>query len=140
MAMNLSTLFRSVLLRLSSGCLICLRQGLNDSPTCLPARLNKQDFDVPNNKQSEMDGNSSRTKHVATLLECSIGMLKILSWNNEVRDLKISVEVDHGLSREETPRRILISTADRGEFYCLSGRASVHLQSSSLLSGSRPES
>lgn len=87
-----------------------------------------------------MDGNSSRTKHVATLLECSIGMLKILSWNNEVRDLKISLEVDYGLSREETPRRILISTADREEFYCLSGRASVHLQSSSLLSGSCPES
>lgn len=39
---------------------------------------------------------------------------------------------------EKKPERILISTVDRTEFFYLSGRASVHLQSSSLSSGPRP--
>lgn len=50
MAMNLSTLFRSVSLRLSSGCLICLRQGLNDSPTCLPEQTGFLTFRITNNR------------------------------------------------------------------------------------------
>lgn len=132
--MNLSTLFRSVLLRLSSGCLICLRQGLNDSPTCLPEQTGFLTFRKTNNRRR-------MGREIAEQSELYwIGILKNFVSHKEkkFRTSKRSLDVIPGRSREKKPERILISTVDRTEFFYLSGRASVHLQSSSLSSGPRP--